>query len=49
MHNRGKIHFDANDNRGPKKKMINADLHINKNHNIFEDGYTSNTGQDYIG
>ena len=40
---RGKVQLNINDQSslyGSKKKLLNVDLHINKNHNIFEDGYT---------
>ncbi len=40
---RGKVPLNINDQSslyGSKKKLLNVDLHINKNHNIFEDGYT---------
>ena len=40
MEQRGKIAFNINDqsvNYNMKKKNFNADLHINKNFNIFED------------
>ena len=42
---RGKMPLNANDHRQlykSKKSNVYADLHHNKNHNIFEDGYTVN-------
>ena len=41
---RGKMALNANDQRQAyrsKKLNLRADLHHNKNHNIFEDGYNS--------
>jgi len=38
---------DANDRQRRKKKLMHADVHINKNHNIFEDGYTSGGSLEY--
>ena len=39
---RGRVPLNMNDQQNlyrHKKKNLAADLHINKNHNIFEDGY----------
>ena len=41
---RGKMPFNINDQAnlyGSKRKNLNADLHHNKNHNIFTDGYST--------
>ena len=44
MEDRGRIHLNANDHRlsyKTKKANLRVDLHHNKNHNIFDDGYTN--------
>ena len=47
MEDRGRIHLNANDKRNlykSKRSNLMVDLHHNKNHNIFEDGYTNSPG-----
>ena len=41
---RGKMPLNINDQSSlyrSKRRNLNADLHINKQHNIFSDGYTA--------
>jgi hypothetical protein len=43
---RGRVPLNANDASKlyrSKKSFLHADLHHNKNHNIFEDGYHKRT------
>lgn len=47
---RGKMPYNINDQSylyGSKRKNLNADLHHNKNHNIFQDGYSTQEEANY--